>query len=137
MLFVYWLEDREPFSQAVGSIYQKMQDRGDMVVTSAFTLGELLVAPARTKDNELTRKIETFFEKSGIQIVSLDVPVAKKFAEIRGALGVKAADAIHLACAAVHGVDLFLTNDHELRKFMVPGIQFIDGLETTALGPLR
>jgi predicted nucleic acid-binding protein len=39
------------------------------------------------------------------------------------------ADAIHLACAAQAGTDLFLTNDKRLVGKFVPGIQFIAGLD--------
>jgi len=39
------------------------------------------------------------------------------------------ADAIHLACAAQAGVDVFLTNDQGLARQIVPGIQFIAGLD--------
>jgi len=35
------------------------------------------------------------------------------------------ADAVHLACAASAGMDLFLTGDGDLQKLYVPGIQFI------------
>ena len=40
---------------------------------------------------------------------------------------------IHLACAATAGTDLFLTNDHKLVGKIVPGIQFIAGLESNIL----
>jgi predicted nucleic acid-binding protein len=42
---------------------------------------------------------------------------------------VSPADAIHLACAAARGVDLFLTHDDALRKLIVPGIPFIAGID--------
>jgi predicted nucleic acid-binding protein len=39
------------------------------------------------------------------------------------------ADAIHLAAAAHSGVNLFLTNDEKLQRLVIPGIDFIAGLD--------
>ena len=47
------------------------------------------------------------------------------FGRLRAKHRTSAADTIHLACAAVAGVDLFLTNDKDLVKLHVPGIKFI------------
>jgi len=38
-----------------------------------------------------------------------------------------------LACAAVAGTDLFLTNDEKLIGKVIPGIQFIAGLDSNIL----
>lgn len=42
-------------------------------------------------------------------------------------------DAIQLACAGVAEADLFITNDHRLSRKVVPGIHFIQSLETAAV----
>lgn len=42
---------------------------------------------------------------------------------------VSPADAIHLACAASAGIDLFLTNDHRLLPLIIPGIHFIANMD--------
>lgn len=55
---------------------------------------------------------------------------ARLYGKIRANMGVTPADAIHLACAAEAKVDLFLTNDSKLMRKVVPGIQFIAGLDT-------
>jgi len=41
---------------------------------------------------------------------------------------VSPADAIHLACAANAGIDLFLTDDDRLHSLALPGIHFIAGM---------
>jgi predicted nucleic acid-binding protein len=48
---------------------------------------------------------------------------------LRATANVSPADAIHLACAASSGVDLFITHDKTLHKLRVNGIQFIAGLD--------
>ena len=64
--------------------------------------------------------------------VKLQWAVADKivYSKIRAGLGVSPADAIHLACAAQEGVDLFLTNDRRLVGQIVAGIQFIAGIDS-------
>jgi len=54
-------------------------------------------------------------------------------ARIKGSLKIPSADAIHLACAATAGTDFFLTNDNNLVGKVVPGIQFIAGLDSNVL----
>jgi predicted nucleic acid-binding protein len=58
---------------------------------------------------------------------------ADRYAQIRGTLGIAPADAIHLACAAQAGTDLFLTNDKRLLGKFIPGIQFVASLEDDLL----
>jgi predicted nucleic acid-binding protein len=58
---------------------------------------------------------------------------ADLYAGIRSKPGISAPDAIHLACAAHGHIDLFLTNDHDLVGKVVPGIQFIAGLDSNLL----
>lgn len=66
-------------------------------------------------------KIEAFFDfvtDCEIPMYSIDVVIAKKAAKIRAEYkGFKAMDALQLATACIHGCDLFLTNDRQLRQF--------------------
>src|ERR1700733_15179345 len=133
MLFIYWLEDTPGYGEQVVSIYEAMQERGDILCASTFSLAELLVGPRKKGDLELERKIVEFFEGPDVRVVPFDMAAAKLFGRIRAAGKVSPADAIHLACAANASVDLFLTNDANVKKQFVPGIQFIDGLQTSVL----
>ena len=58
---------------------------------------------------------------------------AEHYADIRARHRTKSPDAIHLACAASAGVDLFLTNDAAIARLDVPGIRFIAGLDAPVL----
>jgi predicted nucleic acid-binding protein len=46
-MFIYLFEDYEPFSSMVDAVWRRMIQRGDKLVTSAMTLGELLVKPSK------------------------------------------------------------------------------------------
>jgi predicted nucleic acid-binding protein len=131
MLFVYWLEDREPYSGRIESIYARMLERGDRLFTSTFALGELLVGPRKIGDSQVERKILDFFEGGEVGLLPFDHVAADRYGSIRATTNVSPADAIHLACASGAGIDLLLTNDRKVRNLTVANIQFIDGLETS------
>ena len=128
MLFVYWFEGTPARANRIQTIFSGMETRGDHLVTSAFAVGELLVGPQKQGDVEAVARI-----RDGIQEVARILPftlqTAALYSIIRAQHGVSPADAIHLACAAEARVDLFLTNDAKLVAKVIPGIQFIAGLD--------
>jgi predicted nucleic acid-binding protein len=130
MLFVYWLENHPIHAKRVQQILSKMEEREDQLTTSVFTAGEVLVGPYKTGDFAMAKKIREIFESSFVEVLAFDVAAADQYARIRAQQGVSPADAIHLACAARAGTDLFLTNDAALSGKVIPGIQFIAQLNT-------
>jgi predicted nucleic acid-binding protein len=129
-LFVYLLEDGR-LTARVGELRSRMIERGDQLVTSALTLGEVLVKP-RALGEGARRDYEMVIRQLA-SIVAFDVSCAPRYAAIRADRGIKAPDAIQLACAAAAGVDLFITNDDRLSRKHVPGIKFITSLERAYL----
>ena len=123
-LFIYLFEDYGALSKAVGQLRSKMLGRGDQLLTSTLTLGEILVKPTERSDSELCRKYEHAISTAATMI-SFDVKAAKVYAALRTERSLKAPDAIQLACAASANVDLFVTNDERLQGKQVAGIQFI------------
>lgn len=130
MLFVYWLEDHPLYAKRVRQILTKMEERQDRLCTSAFTAGEVLVGPYKLRARDEARQIRGIFESSFVEVIPYTLQTADLYARIRADQGVSPADAIHLACAAQVGTDLFLTNDAALTGKVVPGIHFIAGLDT-------
>ncbi|MGA7077333.1 MAG: type II toxin-antitoxin system VapC family toxin [Terriglobales bacterium] len=127
-LFIYLFEDYGVLSKAVAQLRSKMLDRGDQLLTSTLTLGEILVKPTERNDSELSRKYEHAIATAATMI-AFDVKAAKVYAALLSEKWAKAPDAILLACAASANVDLFITNDERLQGRHVDGIQFIVALE--------
>lgn len=125
MLFAYWLEDHPVYAAEVQQIFERMQRRQDVLCSSVFTLGELLTGPAKRNDDGAASSMKAFFRSSAVEVSPFTVETAERYAHIRAERRVSPSDAIHLACAAQSGVDLFLTNDHHLRGLVIPGIHFI------------
>jgi predicted nucleic acid-binding protein len=131
-IFIYLLEDYGPLSHKVAEVRQRMLERNDQLVTSTFTLGEILVKPMELGNHILRRKYETVIPAMSTMI-TLDIETAKIYASLRQDRTLKSPDAIQLACAAHARVDLFITNDDHLAGKIVPGIQFIVSIEKAFL----
>lgn len=130
MLFVYWLEDHPRYAKRVRQVLNKIQERHDQLCTSSFALGEILVGPYKAGAIETARKIAQAITPPFVEVIPYTAETADIYAQIRAKQGVSPADAIHLACAAQARIDLFLTNDSALLGKVIPGIQFIAGLDS-------
>jgi predicted nucleic acid-binding protein len=133
MLFIYWLENNPVFAKRVATIQTRMQQRHDRLITSAFTIGEVLAGAYRQNVPHQADEIRGLLLSVVSEVVPFTVDAADRYARIRGTLGLTPADAIHLACAATAGTDLFLTNDKALVGKIIPGIQFIAGLDSNII----
>ena len=130
-LFVYLIEDRGERAERVAALRRWMIEREDELLTSTLTLGEILVKPMETGDEELMRRYEHAIG-AGATVLPFDDGAARRFAEIRRDRSIRPPDAIQLACASAVGVDLFVTNDDRLTRRNVRGIHFIQSLERAA-----
>lgn len=131
-IFIYMFEGLEPFRSQMLTIRRRMLERGDTVVTSAMTLGELLVKPTMLGQTSMIEQYDKAIRATS-KVVSFDSQVAWRFASLRATHKLRSADATQLACAAHTGVDLFLTNDLKLHSLTVPGIGFITPLDKVPL----
>lgn len=129
MLFVYTFQPDPAHGARVKEILRKMQERGDSLCTSVFTIGELLTGCYKHGDPALAARIREGLQPPIVEVVPFTPDVADHYAQIRAQNRVTPADAIHLATAAVAGVNLFLTNDKKLAKLTIPGIDFVAGLD--------
>ena len=127
-LFIYLLEGYGELSKRTIDLRTRMLARGDQLLTSTLTLGELLVKPIEQGETELCKKYETALTTTCL-LLPFDRSAAKVYAQLRSDRSLRAPDAIQLACAAANGVDLFITNDARLQGKQVAGIQFIAPLE--------
>lgn len=130
------------FRRRVRSVEQKLHPsrtakgrgatRGDQLLTSTFTLGEVLVKPLERQDDELRRKYAEVLTATSL-LIPFDARAAGLYAALRSDRSLRPPDAIRLACAAAAGVDLFITNDSRLHSKHAPGVQFIVPLDRAPL----
>lgn len=127
-VYIYLLEDFGRWSTLAVNLRNKMLERGDQLVTSTLTLGEILVKPTAEGDTELCRKYVQRLTAASLMI-PFDLEAAKRYAALRCDRSLRSPDAIQLACAGIARVDLFITNDNRLHGKRVAGVQFIVPLD--------
>lgn len=129
MLFIYMLEGNPVFGSQVRSIFDQIAVRGDLFCTSVFSIGEILTGPRRRGSASGVEAVKRYFLSGAVEVLPFTERTADRYSMIRSANRVSQADGIHLASAAEAGVDLFFTNDGDLRKLSIPGIKFFADLE--------
>jgi predicted nucleic acid-binding protein len=129
MLFVYLIEEHPTYCEVVERLLAKLVERRDLICTSIFTRGEVLVGAQKVGNEVAAQKLRDYLKAPNIDLLPYTLETTEHYARIRASNKVSPADAIHLASAATAGVDLFLTNDRALQKMIVPGIQFVAGMD--------
>jgi predicted nucleic acid-binding protein len=106
--------------------------RGDQLITSAMTVGEILVKPRQQQNLDLCREYERAITSTAL-VLPFDLNAARRFSVLRLNRSLDPPDAIQLSCAATVDTDLFITNDSRLSGLSVPGVQFIVSLDRAPL----
>jgi len=128
-LFIYLLEDGGPRGAKVGELIERLSERRDELLTSTFTLAEVLVKPISMGNYAWADRYEKLLNTPGVSLLPFDRGCARIYAQLRQDRSLKPPDAIQLSCAAGARCDLFVTNDERLSRRIVPGIQFISSFE--------
>ncbi len=131
-IFIYMFEGLEPRRSRMLALRKRMLTRGDQIVTSAMTLGEVLVKPTKLGQVSLIEQYDRAIRATAL-VVNFDSPIAWRYASLRATHNIRNPDAIQLACASHVGVDLFISNDEKLHQLNIPGIGFITPLENVPL----
>jgi predicted nucleic acid-binding protein len=125
MLFIYLMDNHPVYSNRVRQLLNRSYRRGDCLLTSYLALGEIVAGAEKSPNRGKAAAIRSTIEEMGFSFLSFGDRAVRPFSSLRAKEKVKVADAIHLACAASSGVDLFMTGDKDLMRLDVPGIQFI------------
>ena len=132
-LFIYMLEARGDLARKTKALMKRMDERGDVLLTSALTLGEILVKPRRIGRLDLVRRYEQALRPPAVTVINFDEDCARIYAEVRQDKTIKAPDAVQLSCCGRAGCDMFVTNDERLSRKVMPGVQFIASLDRALL----
>jgi predicted nucleic acid-binding protein len=123
-VFIYLFEKHPVHHAEVVRLRTKMLKRGDELLTSWLTVGEVQVqATATSKRTSSAPYRDAIVSSSSLLVFAEDA--ANSYRDLRNATTVKGPDALQLACAAASGVELFVTNDKKLHGLRISGIHFI------------
>lgn len=127
-IFIYFFEDHGQQGKSARSLRERMLKRGDQLITSAMTVGEILVKPRQLHDLDLCKEYERAITATAL-VLPFDLNAARIFSSLRLNRSLRAPDAIQLSCAATVDTDLFITNDSRLSDLKIDGVEFIVSLE--------
>jgi len=128
-VFIYFYEQHPIYAKLITRLRGKMTERGDALITSWMTVGEVQVQPRLLGNPTLGITLRNSIADAA-KIMDFNKQAAEHYVDIRATTKVKGPDAIQLACAASCGVELFVTNDNALHKVRIDGIHFIVSIET-------
>lgn len=131
-LFIYLLEANPEHGKRMEYLRQRSLERGDELCTSALAVGEVLAGVYRDKSEQDAARVLKGIQRT-VTVLPFTAEAMDLFGRLRAKHRTSAADTIHLACAAVAGIDLFLTNDKDLVKLHIPGIKFIANFKSDVL----
>jgi predicted nucleic acid-binding protein len=131
-IFIYFFEDYGEAGKSARALRERMLMRGDQLITSTMTVGEILVKPRQQQDLDLCREYERAITSTAL-VLPFDLNAARRFSVLRLNRLLNPPDAIQLSCAATVDTDLFITNDSRLSGLSVPGVQFIVPLDRAPL----
>jgi predicted nucleic acid-binding protein len=114
-VFIYAFEAAARYRTQLASIADLLDDQESVVVTSEFTLSEILTKPFRDNMLEAVANYRHMLEDSTIRLAPVTRSVLIRSAMLRGQLGIKTPDAVHVATAVDSGCSAFLTNDAAIR----------------------
>ena len=128
-IFIYLLDAKGEWNEAARLLRTSMKQHGIHLVTSTMTLGELQVGAKKAGDEAMAARYKAAVLRSAT-VVPFDENAASHYAQVRASTNVRGPDAIQLACAAAHGIELFVTNDNRLHKARVANVHFIVPIAT-------
>lgn len=124
---IYLLEQNPFYYARLEKAFSSWYEAGAEVITSAITVEEYCVFPYRQNRADLIEKFEQFLADFGIEVLTVDVEIAKQAAKIRSQYpAFKAMDSIQIAAAQQYGCDCFLTNDKQLRQYTILNCLIVD-----------
>jgi predicted nucleic acid-binding protein len=114
---IYYIEGHSLWQSKLIEIFTNNHEGQLPIITSTLTLLELLVQPLKLKRFDLVEKYEQILTSSPhIDIIELNIEIAKKAAEFRSSFNLKTPDSIQIATAVINNAEVFLTNDKDLQR---------------------
>ncbi len=112
MVFAYHLAGHPRYSALTTAVLEAVEAGQLAGVTTTVALAEILTAPAKAGDRQAFQDYELYLTRfPNLQIVPLDVALARETALVRGETGLRTPDAIQVAAARLAGADAIITND--------------------------
>ena len=108
---IYTLEANAKFARRFEALFARHAAGELQLAVTTVTIAEVLVGPLRAGEEALARRYRGALESW--QVVDLTADIAESAARLRGAHGLKLADAVQVASALSIGADALVTHDRD------------------------
>jgi uncharacterized protein len=126
-VIIYAIEAGNPWTATLRALFQEIDRQIVQAFTSELTLAEVLTKPMALGAQDLVEKYDRLLAPgSSIAVVPIDRSILRTAADLRGRLGVKLMDAIHLGTAKSCGCQSFLTHDSSLGRKVESEMRWLD-----------
>ncbi len=115
-IFIYLLEGFDAYRSDLQDIRESIRHGECSIMTCELTLLEILVPPFRHSRPDMVALYRKFLEESGVfhlHPITRDTLVRASL--YRAQMGLKTPDALHVASAAEHQCEVFLSNDRAVK----------------------
>ena len=115
-VFIYAYEEHRLFSPPARALWA-LHGRGELrIVTSQWTLAEILIAPIRNRDRKAQQHYRKIFDSAAFQVHAVGQDVLLEAARLTALLPLTLPDATHAATAKLTNCNHFITNDADFRE---------------------
>ncbi len=124
---IYFILQNPTYVPIVRPIFEMINGGQLSGISSYVTLLEVMVHPIRENRPDLARSYrDVLLQADNFTLFPLDQVIAEEGASIRARYGFGTPDAVQLATAVHRGADVYVTNDHRLKRFRQVEVLVID-----------
>jgi predicted nucleic acid-binding protein len=117
MIFIYQIEQAAEFANFASRVFGAIEGGRCQGLTSVITLAEILARPYQLKNLEAVYAYRSAICRfPNLHICEITAAVANTAAALSAKYKLALPDALQVSCAIENGANLFLTNDHALKK---------------------
>ena len=125
-VLIYYLEAVEPYYLLVEEVFNDIVDENIRGFLSAISITEFLTKPfAEGKITDIER-FKRFLSSLSIQVLEVTYEIAEQAGKLRSQYpSIQTPDALIVATALESGCNVFITNDKDLKKLEIFGLNII------------
>ena len=114
-IFIYWLEGNSSLTTALQALRESIMESACSIHSCDLVYTEILPALVKNADHTAIKNTLDFLAEDIFEINPVQKHIFLKAGFLRGEIGMKAPDSIHVASAIDAQCDIFLTNDKGIR----------------------
>ncbi len=122
-IFIYHFDDNPEFGFLAKELLKSIESGKISATTSELTLTEVLGFPGLT--DKQAGIIKSEMTKSGVRFIKITREILLLASTLRRKYNMRTPDAIHIATAIETNAQYFVSSDHKLLRYKIPGVKLL------------